>query len=67
MIDYVCIECHFHAVFMETCNFHILTQMAASCSKLCHLNDKDVTEHNVLTEEGDKGTSRIEKRKKESQ
>jgi len=31
-----------HAVAMETCSFHVLTQMAALCYKSCHLTAKGI-------------------------
>jgi hypothetical protein len=35
---------------METCSFYVVTQVAVPCSKLCHLEDKDVTKFTILTE-----------------
>jgi hypothetical protein len=40
----------FFFFFLEACSFCVLTQMAALCSKMCHLKARDITWFTVLKE-----------------
>jgi hypothetical protein len=48
MILYVC-----YVVSLSCCSsFHVLIPVAALCSKLCNMKDKNVTSFSVLREKG---------------
>lgn len=62
---YVCTS--FSPFLMETCSFHVHTQVAVLCLKLYHLKERDVTYFIVLKgerREGDKSAEGIKERKK---
>jgi uncharacterized membrane protein len=50
MTMYICCLCVYVISFSRLSSFHALTQVAALCSKQCHLKDEDVTYFTVLME-----------------